>query len=201
MIGHNVFHSFPERSSSPLYDTVARRRHGVGTPRQGIVLPHWAQTNAGVRFSGLGASNVSSANLARHVLHQNLPCAAPRRSSPTAPRTDCSVVYGIALARALRPVSDRRRATAAPHRRRGHADQPVCREGSAAAPGARRRPEAPGSPPTGPGPDRGPPIPLDSSFPLRHGRPNSPGSFPSQTYREGELTCPSPTQAGPSASE
>ncbi len=109
VIGHNVFHSFPERSSSPLYDTVARRRHGVGTPRQGIVLPHWAQTNAGVRFSGLGASNVSSANLARHVLHQNLPCAAPRRSSPTAPRTDCSVVYGIALARALRPVSERRR--------------------------------------------------------------------------------------------
>ena len=59
------------------------------------------------------------------------------RSSPTARRTNCSVVYGIALARALRPVSDRRRATAAPHRRRGHADQPVCREGSAAAPRAR----------------------------------------------------------------
>ena len=57
MIGHNVFHRFLGRSSSPSYDTVARRRHGVGTPRQGIVLPHWAQKNAGIRFSGLGANH------------------------------------------------------------------------------------------------------------------------------------------------
>jgi hypothetical protein len=119
------------------------------------------------------------------------------RSSPTARRTNCSVVYGIALARALRPVSDRRRATAAPHRRRGHAY---------VVKGARQRQEH----------DDGlrcqdlrrlvqariaaRRFRLTRRSPSGMVAPIPQGSFPSRTGREGESTFPSPTQAGQSAS-
>jgi len=122
------------------------------------------------------------------------------RSSPTARRTNYSVVYGIALARALRPVSDRRRATApltgavgtpinpyvvkGARQRQEHDDGLRCQDlrRRVQARIAARRFRLTRRSPSG----MVAPIPQG---PVLHGE------------AEKESTCPSPTQAGPSASE